>query len=261
MGDKKEARVERLATRPHGLSGKSPQAKIQASDDKPPLRSRDGTAAYGSDGVLLGANVLDAFSRGIRGGNATHELIHQWVSYTNTSLGLSDGTAHYEARSSAASLVGGFQWVDNGDDTFTLNCDEGQNGAFHAPPIDKYMMGLIDGSDVPPLHVNDNINFAADCGGTIQSLLDMTIEDIQGVHGTRNPGPADAQHGFRIAFIAESHDRLLNLTELTYYNILAEHFTSPVPPEETALCRSPLPVGRFRHITSCTDDFHLRNSL
>ncbi len=192
----------------------------------------DGTQSYGSNSILLSVNVLDAYSRGLWAGNATHELIHQWSSYTDTSIGLSDGTAHYIARSSAASLVGGFLWTDSGDGTFVLDCDEGRNGAHHAPAIDRYMMGLIDAADVPVLRRNDTIDFATDCGNPVVSALDIVMDDIQSVHGVRTPGPGDAQVDFRIAFIAESHGRLLNSTEMTYYEILADHYTQQLPPSE-----------------------------
>jgi hypothetical protein len=192
----------------------------------------DDTAFFGSDGRLLGLDVLDAYGRGIVSNNATHELIHQWSSFTSPMLGLSDGTGHYTYRSSVGSFVGGSLWIDNGDGTFTRNCTEGRNGAHHAPPLDKYMMGLIDGTEVAPLHID--LGTGPICQG--QDIIDhystVTIEDIQGVHGVRTPGPAGAQRNFAIAFVAESHERLLNPTELTFYEILAEHYTKVVPPQD-----------------------------
>lgn len=190
----------------------------------------DDTASYGSSGVLLSVNVLDAYTRGLVGKNATHELTHHWSSFTNISLGLSDGTGHYNPRSSAASLVGGFEWNANGDGTFMLNCNEGRNGAFHAPPIDRYMMGLIDGSAVQPLHINSEINFATDCDQVVEPVLTVEMEDIQNMHGVRSPGPSNAKRSFSIAFVVESHARLLNETELTYYERLAEHYAKPPGP-------------------------------
>ena len=205
-------------------------SQVQTNFTGTGLTAFDGTASYGSSGVLLSVNVLDAYARGIVGNNVTHELTHQWSSFTSTLLGLSDGSGHYKQRSSAGSLVGGFQWIDNGDGTFTLNCGEGRNGATHAPPINLYMMGLVEGDTVPTLHLNETINFATDCGELVESLVDITIDDIQAVHGVRDPGPESAQRNFRVAFVVESHNRLLNPTEMTYYEILAEHYTSPIPP-------------------------------
>lgn len=161
-----------------------------------------------------------------------HEITHQWGTFAGSELGLSDGSGHYSSFASTASPLGGFEWIDNKDGTHTLNCEEGRDGGYHAPPIDKYLMGLIPGEDVPTLHVNNDIAILGDCGSAVVSAQDVTIEDIQKVYGVRTPGPQDAQRSFRIAFVVESYNRLLNPTELTYYETLAEHFTRPIPPEE-----------------------------
>ena len=207
----------------------------------------DNTAFFGSDGRLLGLNVLDAYERGIVSNNATHEIVHQWASFTDPLLGLSDGTAHYTYRGSVGSLVGGFLWIDNGDGTFTRDCTEGRNGAHHAPPLDKYMMGLIDGTEVAPLHVD--LGTGPICLGEdiIDHFSTVTIEDIQSFHGVRTPGPADAQRDFALAFVVESRDRLLNPTELTFYEILAEHYTRVVPPQDPDpyLGFNWVPINRF----------------
>src|SRR5262249_10794722 len=57
----------------------------------------------------------------------------------------------------------------------------------------------------------------------------VTIDDIQAVHGIRTPGPAEAKRDFALAFVAESHGRLLNPTEMTFYETLADHYTKMVP--------------------------------
>jgi len=105
------------------------------------------SASYGSSGRLLAVNALDAYSRGITSQNATHELLHQWGAYISPSFGLSDGV-HYQPKSSVGSLLGGFQWIDNGNGSFMRNCAEGRNAAHHASELDKYMMGLTDGTQV-----------------------------------------------------------------------------------------------------------------
>jgi uncharacterized repeat protein (TIGR01451 family) len=197
----------------------------------------DNSAAYGSAGKLLGLNVLDAYDRGTYASNATHELIHQWSSFTSQSLGLTDASgAHYRSRSSVGSLVGGYLWIDNGDGTYAVNCDEGRGGAHRAPALDRYMMGLIDGSQVAAMRVYSETATPplTKCSGgepiLSEEIVDtVTMETIQSVHGTRSPGPAEAQRDFAIAFVAESHDRLLNSTELTFYEILARHYSQPVP--------------------------------
>ena len=188
----------------------------------------DDSASYGSDGALLSVNVLDAYRRGLVSNNVAHELTHQWAAYLDPSLGVTDGTGHYGQRSSAASLVGGFLWSDNGDGTFTLDCDHGRNGAEHAPPLDRYLMGLIEASAVPLVRVNETLDLPFDCDTTVAPQFSVSISEIQAVHGIRTPTPAQAQRDFAIAFVAESHGRLLNPTEMTFYETLAAHLAEPV---------------------------------
>lgn len=192
----------------------------------------DATASFGSSGRLLSVNVVDAFSRGLVAANLTHELIHQWASFTSLTLGLSDGTGHYNQRTSAGSLVGGFRWIDHGDGTFTLDCQEGRNGASRASPLDRYMMGLIDPSMLSPLYRNDSINFATDCGEAVTAAVQIEIAEIIALHGERVPGPSSARRAFNVGFVFESHGRLLNNTELTYFDTLAKHFAAPIPGDD-----------------------------
>lgn len=195
----------------------------------------NGDATYGSAGRLLGINVLDTYDRGMLSNNATHELVHQWSSFSSTSLGLSDNTGHYIYSTSVGSLVGGFQWIDNGDGTFTLNTDEGRNGGHEAPPLDKYMMGLIGPEDVPMLYaISSSEPLPAD--GTIITQDDIvtrvSIDDIIARHGVRTPTPATAQRDFNIGFVAESNGRMLNATEMTFYELFADYYTTVLPAEE-----------------------------
>ena len=89
-------------------------------------------------------------------------------------------------------------------------------------------MGLISTSAVPPLLVSSNtLNIS--CDGVITNLrAPVTISNIVAVHGVRTPSPATAQKDFRLGFVAASHNRLLTITEMTYYDLLAAHFTKPL---------------------------------
>jgi PKD repeat protein len=94
------------------------------------------------------------------------------------------------------------------------------------------MMGLIDGINVPPLYAFAPVN-PLPCGQVINNVVTtVTIEDIQSLHGIRTPGPTGAKRDFRIGFVAESNERLLNPTELTFYEILAGHYTNAIQPED-----------------------------
>ena len=224
-------KVERLPRLSNANFNAGVHSQVRTNFSGTGLGLYDATATYGSGGVLWGVNVIDAYGRGAYSGNITHEILHQWVSFTGPSLGLSEG-AHYKPRCSVGSLIGGFRWVDNGDGTFSRNCTEGRNGAHRAPPLDLYMMGLIDGDVVAPLYVSDPEG-ALDCGEVVDDpYLTVTVEDIHSVHGVRAPGPTDTQRDFTVAFVVETHDRLLNTAEMTFYEILAEHYTKPVPPEQ-----------------------------
>jgi hypothetical protein len=195
----------------------------------------DNSATYGSDGKLLSVNVLDALQRGIYSANATHEILHQWSYYLSSTLSLGS-SAHPSNFSNIGSLLGGFEWIDNGDGTFSINADEGRNGATHLSPFDAYLMGLTDGSDLGTLYAYDESStpplFKALNGEPVtpeEIVATMTLADIQAIHGVRTPTPAAAQRDFAIGFVAESHERLLTATEMTFYDLLAEHYTSQVP--------------------------------
>ena len=195
----------------------------------------DFTEAYGSDGRLQAINVVDVYDRGMNSANLTHEMIHQWSGGVDLSLPISNGS-HFDYRSSVGSLLGGQQWTDNGDGTFTVNMQEGRNGATHAAPLDLYMMGLIDAADVPDMFkLKDDVPFNPFTDPIIDSAdieAVVTIEDIIAIHGPRTPGPGNVQTDFNLGFVAESHNRLLTATELTYYDIFAAHYTSDVAADE-----------------------------
>ena len=196
----------------------------------------DRSADFGSGGRLKGINMLDAFGRGMYDANAVHELVHQWSAYVAPSLGIADLT-HYFNNSSVGSLVGGFQWLDNGDGTFTINFDEGRNGASQASPLDLYFMGLIEASEVPPIRLFDTTVAPPKSPDNPVVLPNeivrtVTIDDIIAAHGTRVPGPDTAQRDFRLGFVAESHNRTLTPTEMTFYEIFAANFAKPIPEEE-----------------------------
>jgi hypothetical protein len=196
------------------------------------LNTFDNSAAFGSS-RLLGMNLMDSLSRGVYGANAVHEIMHHWSAYVDFGLGVKDDGSHWSSRSNAASIVGGQRWIDNGDGTYTMDCSEGHGyGAHHAAPIDKYMMGLIDEAAVPNLLVYDPAGTPPlfRCDQTFSDVVTtVSIADIQALHGVRAPGTATARRDFAMAFVAESHDRLLTPVEMTFYEILAAHFTRDVP--------------------------------
>jgi cysteine-rich repeat protein len=199
------------------------------------LSPLDASASWGSAGRLLGLDVLDAYNRGLLSKIVTHETLHQWADYLSSALGVSapDGI-HFDPRSSAGSLIGGFRWIDGGDGTFVLDCTEGTSGAHRAAPIDRYLMGLVGPDAVEPLrtYASTSPSPVARCGAVIADVVrTTTIDDIVALHGPRTPGPEASQRAFALAFVAESHARLLDANELAFYDALAAHYTAPVPAE------------------------------
>jgi len=186
------------------------------------------TAFFGSGGRLLSLNSLDCYNRGTYTDVATHEITHQWAAYLDPSLGLTDGTGHYDFRSDVGSLVGGWLWQKQGNGDYRKIC----NYPVEAPLLDKYLMGLIDGASVSPLHVTSN---SVSCNEIVSNFnKTVSISQIQGVHGVRSPGPAGAQRNFSVGFIAESHQRPLTPAEITFYDTLAEHYTKTIIPGQPA---------------------------
>lgn len=131
-----------------------------------------------------------------------------------------------------------------------MNCEEGRSGLHHAPPLDKYMMGLIEASAVPLSRVYSDAlpNPFGMCGEEFsERARTVTMDEIIASAGSRVPGPATAQRNFSLGFVAESRDRLLNATEMTFYETLAAYYTKPVPEGEPDpyLIQNWVPITRF----------------
>jgi len=199
------------------------------------------SALYGSAGRLLGINALDTYDRGMSSGICTHEIMHQWGSFM-PAFPFSDGE-HYVYNSNVGSPLGGGTWGENGDGTWTLNCD------YHTrlDVFDQYLMGLIATNLVTPLRVYSPTS-SVYCGGIISNgVSTTTIQDIVSTYGPRTPGPATAQRNFSIGFVAESNRRLLTAVEMTYYEIFAAHCTRMIPPAQPdpMIYYSWAPITRF----------------
>jgi hypothetical protein len=185
------------------------------------------TFSYGSSGRLKGVTFFDAMHRGIGNShNAAHEIMHQWSAYTSLSLGISVSGGHYSPHCGIGSLLGGLWKPVATNSSIIRAC---WPTYYEAPPLDKYMMGLVSTSAVSPLYVSSNINVIP-CDGAVTNLRPLvTISNIVAIHGVRTPGPASSQKKFSIGFTIGSHNRLLNATEMTFFDRMAEHFTKPIP--------------------------------
>lgn len=148
----------------------------------------------------------------------THEFLHRWGAYVH----FRDGTGESDALlgldgahwsflfDSGGSTLYGNNWRDNADGTFTSIAPE-QAGSGEVlgrifSPLDLYLMGLIDKSQVPPMLLVDAPGLdptqLPGIGVTVPGMARIvTIDDIISVEGERIPGAADSRKEFRVAFI------------------------------------------------------------
>ncbi|HOB75109.1 MAG TPA: NHL repeat-containing protein [Phycisphaerae bacterium] len=109
------------------------------------------------------------------------------------------------------------QAVDN-----VVNCEEGRNGGHRAAPIDLYAMGLIPASAVPDVLLSDPNGPwpLQSCGQAVTVASTIPFSQVIEALG---PRLATEARDFRLTFIVETDDRLLNETEMAFYHHLAEH--------------------------------------
>lgn len=210
----------------------------------------DRSSEFGSSGRLKSFNLLDTGTRGMYCNNVTHELMHQWAAFLDSSLGLSEDGAHYKHRSNIGSIVGGQLWREISPGKYTIICEEGRSGLHRAPLLDRYLMGLVEPQRVPLSRVYNESSPGplALCEQEFSDIVrTVDIQEIIARSGLRLPGPAHAQRNFALAFVAETRERLFNATEMTYYSILAKHYTRPLDAEEPDpyLARNWVPLTRY----------------
>lgn len=140
----------------------------------------------------------------------SHELMHRWGSYmkfmtaqgmVSTAL-LGKDLSHWSfLLNSYGSVLYGNHWQDNGNHTFTSTATRK-----YYSPLDLYLMGFIDKTQVPPMLLIDNSDIdpkqMPEIGLTISGTpSSITIGDIIAAEGERIPGPSESQKEFRTAFI------------------------------------------------------------
>jgi hypothetical protein len=133
---------------------------------------------------------------------------------------------HFLGACNAASMVGGANWVDQGNGTYFRDCE----GLTHAPPLDLYLMGLIPSSNVPPVLKANPVPTCYEYFQSSNIVGQVTIEELQAFYGVRTPAPPNARTNFSLGFVAETYGRLLNDTEMTFYEILAREYVRRLEP-------------------------------
>ncbi|MDA8140217.1 MAG: hypothetical protein M0036_16340, partial [Desulfobacteraceae bacterium] len=178
------------------------------------------TIFFGSDGRLQGtidmgnlqnlsSDPMDPdFSFTL--GTMSHELMHRWAAFvkvrspngqiTNDLLGQEN--SHWSfLLDTKGSLMYGNSWQDNGNGTFTS-----LKGRKYYSPLDLYLMGLIDKTDVPPMRLIDSPatdkTQVSKPGITISgSSHFVTIDDIIAAEGERSPDHTLSQKNFKVGCI------------------------------------------------------------
>jgi PKD repeat protein len=139
-----------------------------------------------------------------------HEQMHRWganVKFkdangdTSTALLGKDGTHWNFLLDTDASVLYGNDWQDNKDGTFT---SIGANKYYS--PLDLYLMGIYDKTQVPPMLLIDNPALdpsrLPEVGATISGTPKyITTNDIIAAEGERIPNASQSQKAFKTAFL------------------------------------------------------------
>ncbi len=180
------------------------------------------------------------------------EAGHRWASFTNAGpngngagpdvmLGRDDSHWSFFLQTGGSPMEGN-NWRDNQNGTFTTIT--GTNN-WHYSDLDLYLMGLIAPGDVMPWFVitNPNVNGQTDLFGqtitkssppqiiqpaTISGTrVDLTIADIQTLHGDRNPAAGVAPTRWRVAFVmlAGQTGGLSNAQKIEFEGLVDDYAT------------------------------------
>ena len=184
----------------------------------------DDSNKHGSNGKLIGINVLTHKEGIYSGGPFLHELCHYWGAIDiGQELGNSTGsyidTGHWGI-SDVHGQLGGFDYstletnVDGVPNKYRASSFTGQawnkikafsqNGISNVmyAPLELYLMGLIPASEVPEMHVFKNVRTEKndpweDGIFYAESQETITIDDIIEKYGERIPNWTESQKDFR----------------------------------------------------------------
>lgn len=185
----------------------------------------DYSAEFGSNGKLQG--TIDMGNLSGKSSDPTdpnfdltlstlaHEMLHRWVARVkfkeadgtlSTKLLGKNGSHWSYLLDTKGSVAYGNQWRDNGNGTFTSLA-----GKLYFSPLDLYLMGVRDKSQVPPMLLIENpdidpstmLHTSATISGTARQI---SIDDIVAAEGERLPAAKDSQKQFKMAFIFVTDD-------------------------------------------------------
>ncbi len=144
----------------------------------------------------------------------SHEFGHRWLYFVD-GVGPSRIGAHPAQNSHLpapfvwwtaidSSPMGGANWIDNGDGTFTSPPER----TYYAYAwIELYLMGLAGPGEVLPWwYIGDNADLTAPYYPPVDTtypgtVVDLTIDDIINANGDRAPAYPETQRDFRVAIV------------------------------------------------------------
>ncbi len=167
-----------------------------------------GTIDMGNIATIITNPIDPKFEETIN--TLAHEQLHRWgakVKFKDAGGNISttllgrDGSHWSFLLDSDGSVMYGNDWRDNGDNTFTSVAANK-----YYSPLDLYLMGMYDKSQVPPMLLIENTSVDPTrlpaVGETISgTAYSVTIGDIIGAEGQRAPDSTTSQKTFKTAFI------------------------------------------------------------
>lgn len=200
----------------------------------------DNTAAYGSDGRLIGFTnypihtFFDMASPG-----SQHELGHQWINFA-----IDEGSPHWPISELAQGImgfnipgtnVGGeFPWelTPDGNGNYNVEYAPDLQKEIGFTDLDLYLMGLLAPEDVEPAIVFENQDQADQLhdGGVLAGpVYTADAGTVVAAHGPRVPGWRTSQKWFKIATIVVTRHRLLSPDEMAFFDYMAARAEATEP--------------------------------
>lgn len=222
----------------------------------------DSGATYGSAQQLQSILILDNADRGIRSANLMHEVAHRFAAFFDApETGFKRDWAHWNGWGNVESLLGGNDWIDNFDGSYTIGCNYGYRGVYQMPALERYLFGLQTSENIPTIRFPVE-GTPTGCGELMEpgEYHEYSADEVLLGLDTRYPGPAESQKEFRFAFIAATSGRLMTQVEMTFYEKLASWVSKDVPdadPDPFVSISSWVPIERYETAITWRTDIDL----
>jgi hypothetical protein len=189
----------------------------------------DSSDFYGSSGILQG--LMYIYFGNVWGTTLTHEFLHRWAVFLDTSLDL--GQSHWGAVQRSSTGFGGpegysgvFDHIEHySGNIYRCWLDNNQN-ELNYNDLELYLMGLVGLADVAsPIRTlvnpvwqqylyEEGIRYSI---YTADGIRDVSTAEIVAAEGVRSPDYLSSQNNFSSSLIVV-YDRPLSDVELAYYD-------------------------------------------